>query len=358
MKFEIVLLLVVLACTSASKAIQASVSTCPSKNEKNGLHTRFLGIRGGSGSLPEGMDIDWRFFLAGGLCAATSHGITTPIDVVKTRMQTDPAKYTQGVFQAAKDIVATEGPGFLLAGLAPTVVGYGIEGALKFGAYESFKKIFANLTSSQVFNFLMASIIAGAIASIVLCPMEEARIKMVGDKSWASENLISGLLRLVKEGGILSTFGGFPAMLSKQVPYTMSKQVSFDVIATALYGLAAVWKVSKKDAKWAISIFAAFGASILACLGSQPGDVILTATYKGSGGHGALAKAAKSSSKAASTDGTFTSVVKSIYKEKGFGGFYLGLQARLMHVALIITSQLILYDIIKAAVGLPVTGSH
>ena len=30
-------------------------------------------IRGGSDSL------DWRYFLAGGLCAATSHGITTPI---------------------------------------------------------------------------------------------------------------------------------------------------------------------------------------------------------------------------------------------------------------------------------------
>jgi hypothetical protein len=25
----------------------------------------------------------WRYFLAGGICAATSHGITTPIDVVK-----------------------------------------------------------------------------------------------------------------------------------------------------------------------------------------------------------------------------------------------------------------------------------
>jgi hypothetical protein len=27
----------------------------------------------------------WRFYLAGGLCAAISHGITTPIDVVKVR---------------------------------------------------------------------------------------------------------------------------------------------------------------------------------------------------------------------------------------------------------------------------------
>jgi uncharacterized membrane protein (DUF2068 family) len=27
----------------------------------------------------------WRFYLAGGICAAISHGITTPIDVIKVR---------------------------------------------------------------------------------------------------------------------------------------------------------------------------------------------------------------------------------------------------------------------------------
>lgn len=35
-------------------------------------------------------EIDYRFFVAGGTCAAISHGITTPIDVVKTRIQANP----------------------------------------------------------------------------------------------------------------------------------------------------------------------------------------------------------------------------------------------------------------------------
>lgn len=55
--------------------------------------------------------------MAGGICAACSHGITTPIDVVKTKMQTDPEKYTKGVLAAAKDIIKTEGALFLLSGL-------------------------------------------------------------------------------------------------------------------------------------------------------------------------------------------------------------------------------------------------
>ena len=50
--------------------------------------------------------------------------------------------------------------------------------------------------------------------------MEEARIKMVGDESWAKENVVTGILRLVRENGVFSTFGGLPAMLSKQVSDT------------------------------------------------------------------------------------------------------------------------------------------
>ena len=100
-----------------------------------------------------------------------------------------------------------QGALFLLAGLGPTVVGYGLEGALKFGFYETFKVLFGTLTKSKFINFLFASVVAGAIASVVLCPMEEARIKMVGDATWAKENVITGLIRLVREGG-LSTFAG------------------------------------------------------------------------------------------------------------------------------------------------------
>ena len=106
-------------------------------------------------------------------------------------------------------------------------------------------------------------------------------------------------------------------MLSKQVPYTMAKQVSFDIFAKLLYALSDNFKLKPGqhnpwiyyihwnqvvmslffhsrpsltfrlstllsalgDMKWAISIASAFLASILACLSSQPGDMILSATY-------------------------------------------------------------------------------
>ena len=86
-----------------------------------------------TGALSALKSLDYRYFVAGGTCAAFSHGITTPIDVVKTKIQSEPEKYKHGMRQAALDIIKTEGPGALLAGLGPTVVGYGVEGAMKFG---------------------------------------------------------------------------------------------------------------------------------------------------------------------------------------------------------------------------------
>ena len=89
---------------------------------------------------------DPRYFLAGSLCAAFSHGITTPIDVVKTKMQSDPQNFNGlGVVAASKTIVEDDGYGILIKGLGPTVIGYGLEGAAKFGLYESLKPEIAKL---------------------------------------------------------------------------------------------------------------------------------------------------------------------------------------------------------------------
>jgi solute carrier family 25 phosphate transporter 3 len=128
------------------------------------------------------------------------------------------------MLKAAKDIVGEEGAGYLLAGLGPTVVGYGLEGAAKFGFYESLKPLSMKVIDNKAVAFLVASIVAGAVASVLLCPMESTRIRLVTEPGFAS-GLISGLPKLIREEGLGSTFDGLAAMLAKQVPYTLGKQV-------------------------------------------------------------------------------------------------------------------------------------
>jgi solute carrier family 25 phosphate transporter 3 len=117
----------------------------------------------------------------------------------------------------------------LLAALGPTVIRYGVEGAVQFGLYESLKPELARLLSldSPTIPYLVASVVAGAVASFLLCPMERTRVRLVTDPDFAS-NLLTGISRLVEEsGGVPGLLSGLTAMLSKQVPYTVaSKQVS------------------------------------------------------------------------------------------------------------------------------------
>lgn len=137
---------------------------------------------------------DVRYFISGGLCAALSHGVTTPIDVVKTRIQSEPEVFNEGLLSATRAIVAQNGIGALLGGLGPTVVGYGAEGAIKFGLYESLKPTFAQFLPADdvAVAYLGASVIAGAAASLLLCPMEHTRIRLVTEPSFAK-----GLVRLI-----------------------------------------------------------------------------------------------------------------------------------------------------------------
>lgn len=94
MQYQSFLILVVLILCPIAKAAVSSVSTLPnphslfrkyqlSSNQSVSTPTsleKVLYLRGGA----VGGDItplDWRYFLAGGICAAASHGYTTPIGI-------------------------------------------------------------------------------------------------------------------------------------------------------------------------------------------------------------------------------------------------------------------------------------
>jgi len=298
------------------------------------------------GAIPTSLNgIDPRYFLSGGLCASISHGITTPIDVVKTRIQSEPQKYDGlDIVKASQAVVEDDGFEALLKGFGPTVLGYGLEGAAKFGLYESLKPTIAGMLNLDTPNvaYIISSVLAGGAASVILCPLERTRIRLVTDPDFSKYNLLTGIQRLTEESGAINLFYGLPAMLSKQCPYTLGKQVTYDTICAALYAI--VTNANEASTKIEVSLLGASVAAVVACVLSQPGDVILTETYK-----------EKDSS---CLTKSFSKVVTTIYTEReGLNGFYTGLVARLIQVGGIITSQLLLYDIIKQSLGLPATGA-
>uniref|UniRef100_A0A6T9Z7Q1 Mitochondrial carrier protein n=1 Tax=Pseudo-nitzschia delicatissima TaxID=44447 RepID=A0A6T9Z7Q1_9STRA len=349
----------------ATMALACSSSSSSSSNSNPMFFAEATSNPAAKAAIGALKNIDYRYFVAGGTCAAFSHGITTPIDVVKTRLQANPEKYKgKGLIGATIQICKDKeegGASTLLQGLGPTVLGYGIEGAMKFGAYEVTKPFFRALLGEDrtALSFMMASFLAGAIAAVLLVPMESLRIKQVTDPSYKEDTILTGLPRIFRDDGFWITMSGVWAMLAKQVPYTFGKQVSFDLVATFLYSVVESLKetlssaLSATQLKWIVSLLSAACASVAACLLSQPGDMILTKTY-----NSGKQKNSNSKNKKSTAPGNFGTVVSEIYGKGGVSEFYRGTQARLVHVGMIITSQLMVYDLVKQLLGLPATGSH
>ena len=130
----------------------------------------------------------------------------------------------------------------------------------------------------------------------------------------------------------------------RQLPYTMAKQVSFDLFAKGLYVIVGNLGVDTSNVHFIVMVVSAFLASILACLASQPGDVLLT-------------RSALDNDDDDDIEGSFNQHLRAILDEKGWKGLFSGLPARILHVGSIITSQLVVYDLVKQAVGLPLTGA-
>lgn len=282
------------------------------------------------------LNLDWRPFAAGAIGGAVSHGYCTPIDVVKTRMQTNPELYGGSVVNAIGCILREEGPAFFFQGLLPTALGYGIEVAAKFGVYEASKPLFSQFSDSDFLNFLGPSLASGLIAAVIICPFEAVRIRQVSDPEFAP-NSLAALSKLLRTEGPLAQFRGLNAMLGKQVPVTATKQISFDIVTSTIKKLA-----SGVDPE-VLTALSSVITAILACIASQPGDVVLSTTYK---------QSEKENPQNA------WEILTEIIDERGLQGIFLGIKPRLGHAIAILTPQLLIYDAIKQMLGLPATGSR
>jgi hypothetical protein len=298
--------------------------------EVSTLLAEFVPVQGGESVLIQKVS----YFAAGGLCAAISHSIATPIDVVKTRKQTVDEYRDLSLAEGFVRVVQDAGPAALFTGVGPTALGYGLEGALKFGTYEAIK----GPTTRMIFDLsegidastaaavgpIAAAVFAGGLASLVLAPAEATRIRLVSDASFADASMLSAATRILDAEGPSGLLRGVPATFTKQMPYTATKQVSFDAFTDLQLPTLA----------------AAALAAILSTLASQPGDAILSEVSKG----GACGEGGEGSE-----DRSIGAVVQRL----GAAGLARGLQARTVHVGLIVTVQLVLYDTLKHAFGVP-----
>merc|ERR1711898_82239 len=86
--------------------------------------------------------------VGGALSCGLTHTMVVPLDLVKCRLQVDPAKY-QNLGNGFKVTLAEDGTKGLAKGWAPTLIGYSAQGISKFGFYEGFKNLYSGMMGEE-----------------------------------------------------------------------------------------------------------------------------------------------------------------------------------------------------------------
>jgi len=290
---------------------------------------------------------DLKYFLsgalAGGICCGLTHGAMTPVDVVKTRIQLDPVKYSSGFIGGFNMVAAEEGTGALLTGLMPTAQGYFIQGWFKFGGVEFFKvNITKSIGDQKAWDnrnaiYLGSSAVAEFIADIFLCPYEACRIRLVSNPDYAS-GMGSCASKMMAESGFVGAFySGFVPILFKQVPYTMAKFAVQGKASEQIYqGMGCSSKDLSKAGNIGVSLASGVVAGVIAAIISHPADTLLSKINKaGAGGSGGM-----------------MSRLSNIAAETGFVKLCTqGLLARCFMIGTLTAGQFGVFDIVMGMVG-------
>ena len=364
-----------------------------------------------------------KYAAAGGVGACVSHAGAVPLDVVKTRVQQDPLKFAGGgVFDSMKKLIDEEGIGVLSRGLGNTMLGFLLHGAFKYGGFEYLKQAFLESDNPDIATWchdyrlatlLLAAALTESVATIALLPLEQTRIKMVSDDTYAP-NAVEAVKRLFREEGTDGLLNSLPPIYAKMIPFSMFQLATYDVavgysrdasaalatfLATASTnaGGIGVFAFTEELLSEALTsplvaqIPASFLAALLASLASQPGDTLMSVINKGGAGkvvhEGVLPKtgiegdtayvASVANISGGDMDGGEVGVrvlekrtdLKSASTEDaskkkkpqkragivetavslGWSGLYAGWAERLAHVSAVIVIQLVCYDEIKHA---------
>ncbi|EDV28979.1 uncharacterized protein TRIADDRAFT_63189 [Trichoplax adhaerens] len=274
--------------------------------------------------------------LGGILSCGITHTAVVPLDLVKCRMQVDPAKY-KNIINGFKVTLAEDGVRGLGKGWAPTFIGYSMQGLFKFGFYEVFKTLYSELLGEEktylyrTSLYLAASASAEFFADIALCPMEAVKVRIQTQPGWAT-TLRQGLPKIMNEEGLRGLYKGLPPLWMRQIPYTMMKFAAFERTVEFLYKhvVPKPRNQCSKPEQLVITFAAGYIAGVFCAIVSHPADSVVSKLNNDKGS-------------------TAVQAAKSL----GWNGLWKGLFARIIMIGTLTGLQWFIYDTVKVIFRLP-----
>jgi len=283
--------------------------------------------------------------IAGVLSCGVTHTLICPLDVVKCNMQTNPAKF-KGLLPGLKTIVKEEGSMAVWKGWLPTAIGYSMQGFCKFGFYEIFKDVYANVAGKDNYYryrdviYLAASASAEFFADIALCPMEMVKVKVQTSPAGSFPIEFSSALAAMRANKAETRFpfGSVIPLWSRQIPYTMAKFYFFEKTVEMFYTYVFTKpkETYNKATQLSVTFTSGYIAGVVCAIVSHPADSMVSQLGK---------KENKGKG--------FSQIAREI-------GFYklatAGLGTRIIMIGTLTGLQWWIYDTFKTVFGMGTTG--
>lgn len=270
------------------------------------------------------------------LSCGTTHTFVVPLDLVKCRLQVDPAKY-KSIFNGFSVTMKEDGFRGLAKGWAPTFIGYSMQGLCKFGFYEVFKILYSDMLGEEntylwrTSLYLAASASAEFFADIALAPMEACKVRIQTQPGYAN-TLRECAPKMYGEEGIWAFYKGVVPLWMRQIPYTMMKFACFERTVELLYKYVVPKPRSEcsKSEQLVVTFVAGYIAGVFCAIVSHPADSVVSVLNKEKG-----------------------STAVQVLKKLGPKGVWKGLVARIIMIGTLTALQWFIYDSVKVYFRLP-----
>ncbi|XP_046905827.1 calcium-binding mitochondrial carrier protein SCaMC-1 [Hypomesus transpacificus] len=275
---------------------------------------------------------------AGAMAGAVSRTGTAPLDRMKVFMQVHSSKSNKiSLVGGFKQMIKEGGIASMWRGNGVNVLKIAPETAIKFMAYEQYKKLLSSDGGKiQTHERFMAGSLAGATAQTAIYPMEVMKTRLTLRKTGQYSGMFDCAKKILKKEGVKAFYKGYIPNILGIIPYAGIDLAVYESLKNAWLS-----RYAKDTANPGILVLLGCGTLSSTCgqLASYPLALIRT-------------RMQAQASLEGSEQMSMKRLVRTIVEKEGFFGLYSGILPNFMKVIPAVSISYVVYEYMKTGLGI------
>lgn len=280
----------------------------------------------------------WKQLVAGAVAGSVSRTGTAPLDRMKVLMQVHSSKANRiSLLGGFKQMIVEGGVTSLWRGNGINVLKIAPETAIKFMAYEQYKKLLSSEgTKIETHQRFMAGSLAGATAQTAIYPMEVLKTRLTIRKTGQYAGMFDCAKKILRKEGVKAFYKGYIPNLLGILPYAGIDLAVYETLKNTWLSYYAT-----DSANPGVLVLLGCGTISSTCgqLASYPLALVRT-------------RMQAQASLEPSDQPSMSFLMKKIVAKDGFFGLYRGILPNFMKVIPAVSLSYVVYEYMKTGLGI------